>query len=60
VLTSTNIAEGYPTACSSFQLARKLKIETPIIDQVHAMLYNGKDVRRAVQDLTGRDSKSEY
>ena len=54
-----SVAEGYPTARSAFELARKHNIETPIIDQVHAMLYEGKDVRKALQDLTTRESKAE-
>lgn len=54
-----SVAEGYPTALSAFELARKLGIETPIIDEVHAMLYRGKDVRRAVQDLMSREPKPE-
>lgn len=58
-LNTPNIAEGYPTARSAYQLARKLKAETPIIDEVYAMLYEGKDVRRAVKDLISRDSKAE-
>jgi glycerol-3-phosphate dehydrogenase len=28
-------------------------------DEVYAMLYEGKDVRQAVQDLTARESKAE-
>jgi glycerol-3-phosphate dehydrogenase (NAD(P)+) len=40
------------------QLARKLRIETPIIDEVHAMLYEGKKVRRAVQDLMSREAEA--
>jgi glycerol-3-phosphate dehydrogenase (NAD(P)+) len=60
ILTATQgIAEGYPTARSAFQLARKLQISTPITDQVFAMLYEGKNVVQALHDLTGRDSKSE-
>jgi glycerol-3-phosphate dehydrogenase (NAD(P)+) len=54
-----SVAEGYPTARAAFQLARKLGIETPIIDEVHAMLYEGKEVRRAVQDLMSREPKPE-
>ena len=51
--------EGYPTARSAWQLARKHGVTTPIIEQVHAMLYEGKDVRAAVRDLTNRESKPE-
>jgi glycerol-3-phosphate dehydrogenase (NAD(P)+) len=53
------VAEGYPTVRAAYQLARKLGIKTPIIDEVHAMLYEGKEVRRAVQDLMGREPKPE-
>jgi glycerol-3-phosphate dehydrogenase (NAD(P)+) len=55
----TSVAEGYPTARSACHLARKLDISTPIIDEVYAMLYEGKNVRQAVQDLTTRESKAE-
>jgi len=54
-----SVAEGYPTARAAFQLARKLGIETPIIDEVQAMLYQGKEVRQAVQDLMSREPKPE-
>jgi glycerol-3-phosphate dehydrogenase (NAD(P)+) len=60
ILASTHsVAEGYPTARAAFQLGRKLGIETPIIDEVCATLYEGKDVRRAVQALMSRDPKPE-
>jgi glycerol-3-phosphate dehydrogenase (NAD(P)+) len=55
----TSVVEGCPTARSASQLARKLGISTPIIDEVYAMLYEGKNVRQAVQDLTTRESKAE-
>jgi glycerol-3-phosphate dehydrogenase (NAD(P)+) len=57
--SSVSVAEGHPTARSAWQLARKHEVTTPIIDEVHAMLYEGKDVKQAVRDLTGRDSKAE-
>jgi glycerol-3-phosphate dehydrogenase (NAD(P)+) len=53
------IAEGYPTARSAYQLARKHGIVTPVVDEVYAMLYENKDVRQAVRDLMMRDLKSE-
>jgi glycerol-3-phosphate dehydrogenase (NAD(P)+) len=60
ILADTHsVAEGYPTARAAFQLARKLGIESPIIDEVHAALYEGKEVRRAVQDLMSREPKPE-
>lgn len=55
----TGVVEGYPTARAAFQLARKHGVDTPIINEVYAMLYEGKDVRQAVRDLMARDSKPE-
>jgi glycerol-3-phosphate dehydrogenase (NAD(P)+) len=54
-----SVAEGYPTARAAFRLARKLGIETPIIDEVYAMLYESKEVHQAVQDLMSREPKPE-
>lgn len=60
ILASTiTVAEGYPTARAAHKLARKLRIATPIIDEVCAMLYEHKDIRKAVQDLMSRDMKQE-
>ena len=59
VATSITVAEGYPTARSAHKLAQRLKITTPIIDEVHALLYEGKNVAKALRDLTTRESKAE-
>ena len=53
------LAEGVPTARSAHRLARRLNVETPIIDEVHAVLYEGKEARRALSDLLSRDTKAE-
>lgn len=53
------VAEGYPTARSAYQLARKQGVITPVIDEVYAMLYEGKNAAQAVPDLMSRDLKSE-
>jgi glycerol-3-phosphate dehydrogenase (NAD(P)+) len=54
-----NVAEGVPTAQSAVQLARRIGVGTPIMDEVHAMLYADKDARQALRDLTARTSKAE-
>ena len=54
-----NVAEGYPTARSAWQLAHKLNVATPIIDEVYAVLYEEKNAARALRDLTSRESKAE-
>lgn len=53
------VAEGIPTARSAFECARKLGVETPITDQVYAVLHQGKAPAQAMQELLERDQKSE-
>jgi len=54
-----SVAEGIPTAKSAFECARKLQIETPIIDQIYSVVHEGKRPDQAMQELLGRDQKSE-
>ena len=54
-----SVAEGYPTARSAHELAGKLGIETPIIAEIHAALYEEKNPAQALRDLTARESKAE-
>jgi glycerol-3-phosphate dehydrogenase (NAD(P)+) len=53
------VAEGIPTAKSAFECARRLEVETPIIDQIYAILYRQKPLLTAMQELLGRDPKAE-
>ena len=53
------VAEGIPTAKSARECARKFNIETPIIDQIYSVLYEGKRPDQAMQALLGRDQKAE-
>lgn len=53
------VAEGYPTCRSAYQLARRHNVSTPIIAEVYAMLYEGKDVHQGVRDLMSRALKAE-
>ena len=56
---SASAVEGYPTARSAWNLAQSRNVDTPIIDEVYAMLHEGKDLRQALFDLTTRVSKAE-
>lgn len=53
------VAEGIPTARGAYECARRLGVETPIIDQVYAVLYQEKPLLLAMHDLLGRDPKAE-
>ncbi len=53
------VAEGIPTTKSAYACARRLNIDTPITDEVYALLYEGKTPAQAMQDLLERDQKAE-
>lgn len=53
------VAEGVKTTKSVFDLAQKLKVELPITEQVHSILYEDKDPSLAVKELMARDLKEE-
>ncbi len=53
------VAEGIPTAKSAYECARKLQVDTPIIDQVYSLLYQGKPAAQAMEELLQRDQKAE-
>lgn len=53
------VAEGVKTTRSAFDLAARMAVEMPILEQVYAVLYQGKTCSEAVQDLLSRDQKEE-
>lgn len=53
------VPEGIPTAKSAYECARKLNIDTPVIDEVYALVHQGKSPVRAMEDLLARDQKPE-
>jgi glycerol-3-phosphate dehydrogenase (NAD(P)+) len=54
-----SVAEGVPTTQSLVQLAQKYGVQMPITQEVHAILFEGKDVLFALTDLMTRDPKPE-
>jgi hypothetical protein len=54
-----SVAEGVPTTKAVVQLARRHQVEMPITQAVHEVLFDGKDVIRALTDLMTRDPKPE-
>ena len=57
--SSHMVAEGIPTAKSAYECARKLGIETPIVDQIYSVVHEGKQPADAMQALLARDQKAE-
>jgi glycerol-3-phosphate dehydrogenase (NAD(P)+) len=59
IASTQTVAEGIPTAKSAFECARRLQIETPIIDQIYSVVHEAKPPAHAMQELLARDQKSE-
>lgn len=53
------VAEGVKTTESAYNLAQKLGVEMPIIEQMYQMLYQNKPAREAVLELMTRNLKAE-
>jgi len=54
------VVEGVYSAKAALALSRKYKVVMPIIEQVNAVLFDGKAAVEAVQDLMLRDKTIEY
>jgi len=54
-----SVAEGVPTTRSVMELARKYHVEMPITEAVYAVLFEDKDVLRAISELMTREPKPE-
>lgn len=52
-------AEGVHTTRAALHLARAANVELPVTEQVAAVLFEGKNPRRAVEDLMKRQERDE-
>lgn len=57
--TLPGVAEGAYTVRAAMALAERQGVDMPIAREVHAVLYEGKDVRTSVVDLLARESRDE-
>jgi len=53
------VVEGVAAARAAWELARRFGTDMPIVEQVHAILYERKSVREALRELMNRDPKGE-
>jgi glycerol-3-phosphate dehydrogenase (NAD(P)+) len=54
------VAEGYFTARAAYDLAQKLAIDAPIIEQVHFVLHRKRPLMEALRALMTREMKEEF
>ncbi|KAK6092675.1 hypothetical protein MT418_006676 [Batrachochytrium dendrobatidis] len=60
IITSLgSVAEGVATTKAAYALARKLNVDSPITDEVYAVLFEKKPVKQAMKDLMERDPSEE-
>ncbi len=60
ILSEMNmVAEGVKTTLSAYQLANKLGVDAPLIEQMYEILYNNKEARQAVNNLMQRELRPE-
>jgi glycerol-3-phosphate dehydrogenase (NAD(P)+) len=60
VESTKSVAEGVATARAAYELSRNHNVEMPIVEQVYRVIYEGKEPRKAVQDLMTRSLKAEF
>lgn len=56
----TMVAEGVETTRAAYALARRTGIDMPIVAEVHAVLFEGRQPRAAVENLMLREPKAEF
>lgn len=54
------VAEGYLTARSAHELARRHQVDLPITEAVYSVLHGGKPTAAAVRGLLSRPARSEW
>ena len=57
--STRSVAEGVRNTRSLYLLAERLGVEMPIVEQMHAVLHDGKPPAAAVRELMQRSLKSE-
>jgi len=54
------VAEGVNTTKAALKLARRYEVEMPITEQIHQVLFEGKDPQQAIKDMMLRGPKREF
>lgn len=53
------VIEGLSTTKAAYELALQKKIDMPITTAIYQVLYEGKNIKRAISDLMQREGRSE-
>lgn len=60
IIASTRmVAEGVPNTASLFRASKQKKVRTPLLDEIHAVLHEGKPAKEGMKALLSRDPRPE-
>lgn len=59
IQSQKTVVEGYYTTAAAYRLSRRLGVEMPITDELYRILYEGKEIRASMEEITRRDVKEE-
>lgn len=59
VASTASVIEGIPTTRSVYQLAQQYEVDMPIVEAVHGVLFEGKEVIATLSELMTRRLKPE-
>ena len=60
IISSTRmVAEGVPNTASLHRAAKEKNVRTPLLDEIYALLYEGKPAKEAMKALLSRDPRPE-
>jgi glycerol-3-phosphate dehydrogenase (NAD(P)+) len=59
IAAMSQVAEGVPNAKNAHELARKLGVRTPLIDQAYEVLFHAKPPAKALRELLEREQRPE-
>lgn len=53
------VAEGVPTSASAHALSERFQVDTPIMNEIYAILHEGKEMKESLHALIDRSQKAE-
>jgi glycerol-3-phosphate dehydrogenase (NAD(P)+) len=59
IANQRQVVEGYYTVNASFTLSKKLKVDMPITEELYKIVFEKKELRNSLADITNRGFKGE-
>jgi len=59
IANQRQVVEGYYTVNASFTLSKKLKVDMPITEELYRIVFEKKELRNSLADITNRGFKGE-